>query len=50
MIGSDPRTVDNLLDGINHTSDDLHAWLTPFTRGHDHFIFIEFDEVSLFKL
>jgi protein JBTS26 len=38
--------VDNLLDGVNHTSDDLHAWLAPFSRGQDHFIYIEFDEVS----
>lgn len=44
-LDSDPRTVDNLLDGVNHTSDDLHAWLAPFTRGQDHFIYIEFDEV-----
>ena len=41
---SDPRTVDNLLDGTNHTCDDLHAWLTPFTAGADHFIWIDFDE------
>jgi hypothetical protein len=24
----DPRTVDKLLDGVNITCDDLHAWLT----------------------
>jgi protein JBTS26 len=41
---NDPRTVDNLLDGVNHTCDDLHAWLTPFTAGQDHLITIEFDE------
>ena len=29
----DPRVVENLLDGVNHTGDDLHAWLAPFTRG-----------------
>jgi hypothetical protein len=36
--GRDPRTVDNLLDGVNHTCDDLHAWLAPFTSGRNHFI------------
>jgi hypothetical protein len=27
---SDPRTVDNLVDGHNYTTDDLHAWLAGF--------------------
>ena len=31
--GTDPRTVDKLLDGVNWTSDDLHVWLAPFTKG-----------------
>jgi hypothetical protein len=31
--GSDPRTVDNLLDGVNWTCDDMHVWLAPFTPG-----------------
>jgi hypothetical protein len=31
--GSDPRTVDNLLDGVCHTCDDLHLWLAPLTDG-----------------
>ncbi len=26
----DPRTVDNLVDGHNYTTDDLHAWLAGF--------------------
>jgi hypothetical protein len=26
----DPRTVDNLVDGHNYTTDDLHAWVAPF--------------------
>eukprot|EP01042_Synura_sphagnicola_P003665 gene3665-4572_t len=41
---NDPRTVDNLLDGVNFTCDDLHAWLAPFTRGEDHLITIEMDD------
>ena len=28
--GYDPRTVDNLVDGHNYTTDDLHAWLARF--------------------
>ena len=27
---SDPRTVDNLVDGHNYTTDDLHSWVAPF--------------------
>ncbi|CAM9237053.1 unnamed protein product, partial [Choristocarpus tenellus] len=38
------RTVDNLLDGHNHTCDDLHAWLAPFARGSDHLVVLEFPE------
>ena len=33
------------MDGVNHTCDDLHAWLTPFTGGQNHFIYVNFDEV-----
>jgi hypothetical protein len=38
--GNDPRTVDKLVDGVNFTNDDFHAWLTPFTKGEDHTISI----------
>ena len=40
---SDPRTVDKLVDGHNHTCDDMHAWLAPFRQGNDHCIFLTFD-------
>ena len=40
----DPRTVDNLFDGTNHTCDDLHAWLAPYTSGNDHFICIDMND------
>ena len=30
---SDPRTIDKLIDGNNHTSDDMHVWLAPFSQG-----------------
>ncbi|XP_076816386.1 katanin-interacting protein-like [Clavelina lepadiformis] len=38
----DPRTVDNLLNGINQTCDDINMWLAPFTVGLPHFIYITF--------
>ncbi|KFQ93193.1 Uncharacterized protein KIAA0556, partial [Nipponia nippon] len=40
--GNDPRTVTNLIDGVNRTQDDMHLWLAPFTPGKPHFIFIDF--------
>jgi hypothetical protein len=38
---NDPRVITNLVDGYNHTADDLHAWLAPFTPGSNHFIYID---------
>ena len=51
--GTDPRTVDKLLDGTNFTNDDFHAWLTPFTKGEDHTITIKLQEkktISMIRL
>ena len=39
--GTDPRTVDKLVDSNYFTQDDFHAWMTPFTLGEDHSITIE---------
>ncbi|OON14104.1 hypothetical protein X801_10107 [Opisthorchis viverrini] len=36
--GQDPRIIDNILDGVNWTRDDVHMWLTPFTAGERHLI------------
>ena len=44
--GSDPRTVDNLVDGVNFTCDDLHSWLAPFSKGSDHIVVFELNEVT----
>jgi hypothetical protein len=30
-----------LVDGSNRTCDDLHMWLTPFTAGRHHYVFID---------
>ena len=29
----DPRTPDKLMDGVYHTTDDLHSWLAPLEPG-----------------
>ncbi|XP_031353180.1 protein KIAA0556-like isoform X2 [Photinus pyralis] len=39
---NDPRVVQNLLDGINRTQDDVHLWLTPFEKGLSHSVTITF--------
>ncbi|KAL3876809.1 hypothetical protein ACJMK2_034603 [Sinanodonta woodiana] len=40
----DPRVVSNIIDGVNRTRDDIHMWLTPFTPGSNHLVFITFDK------
>jgi protein JBTS26 len=39
--GTDPRTIDKLLDGTNWTCDDLHVWLAPYTKGQVNTITID---------
>jgi hypothetical protein len=41
---NDPRTVDNLFDGVNRTTDAFHLWLAPFTPGASHVVTVEFVE------
>jgi len=51
--GTDPRTVDKLVDGNYFTNDDFHAWLTPFTQGEDHTISIKLPykkEISMIRI
>ena len=40
----DPRVIDNLVNGINRTCDDVNMWLSLFTEGKPHFIYITFAE------
>ena len=42
----DPRVVTNLLDGCNATTDDMHAWLAPFSAGKRHVIVIDLAAAS----
>jgi hypothetical protein len=43
---NDPRVVSNLLDGVNASTDDMHAWLAPFSAGKRHVVVIELAKLS----
>eukprot|EP01060_Flectonema_neradi_P032226 TRINITY_DN5086_c1_g2_i2.p1 TRINITY_DN5086_c1_g2~~TRINITY_DN5086_c1_g2_i2.p1 ORF type:complete len:1083 (+),score=169.17 TRINITY_DN5086_c1_g2_i2:115-3249(+) len=43
---NDPRVVQNVVDGVSRTCDDIHVWLAPFTPGSDHLITIDTQTVS----
>jgi hypothetical protein len=43
--GSDQRTLDKLINGVNHTSDDKNMWLIPFNSGEPHIISINLGKV-----
>lgn len=42
-LTGDPRTPDKLLDGVYHTTDDLHSWLTPLEPGGLAVVRVELD-------
>ena len=48
--GTDPRTVEKLVDGNYFTNDDLHVWLTPFTSGEDHTITIDLGKRTILSM
>ena len=48
--GSDPRTVDKLVDGNHWTCDDLHVWLAPFTEGQKHSVTIDLLTISVISV
>lgn len=43
---NDLRIIDNLINGINRTRDDTNLWLTPFTSGNNHLIYVHFKEAT----
>ena len=47
-LQDDPRTVDNLFDGVHDTSDALHMWLAPFTPGRPHTVEVDMEAKASF--
>ena len=43
--GSDHRTLDKLINGVNHTSDDKNMWLVPYNAGEPHTITINIGQI-----
>lgn len=39
----DSRVVNNLINGINRTRDDANLWLTPYSNGDHHYVYIIFE-------
>ena len=37
-FGSDVRTLDKLVDGVNSTTDESHMWLIPYDAGRSHIL------------
>jgi hypothetical protein len=48
--GSDPRTIDKLVDGFNWTCDDMHVWLAPFTAGKLHTITLDLKRTTALSM
>eukprot|EP00455_Lapot_gusevi_P044185 TRINITY_DN5476_c0_g1_i8.p1 TRINITY_DN5476_c0_g1~~TRINITY_DN5476_c0_g1_i8.p1 ORF type:complete len:379 (+),score=102.54 TRINITY_DN5476_c0_g1_i8:106-1137(+) len=49
----DVRRLENLFDGVNHTWDPQHMWLTPFTPSQPCVVYVYFDypvAISLIKI
>eukprot|EP01135_Chromosphaera_perkinsii_P011068 Nk52_evm27s2325 gene=Nk52_evmTU27s2325 len=46
----DPRVISNVFDGVNKTKDDFHIWLSPFTPGRDHYIYVTFNRPIVIAL
>ena len=46
----DPRVVQNLLDGVNRTRDDLHMWLAPFFPGRPHTVTLTFTSNTILAM
>ena len=48
--GSDPRTVDKLVDGCHYTCDDLHMWLSPFNLKEEQTITVRIPETKTISM
>ncbi|KAL6262367.1 hypothetical protein P5V15_007456 [Pogonomyrmex californicus] len=38
-----PYVINNLINGINRTRDDANLWLTPYSNGDHHYVYIIFE-------
>ncbi|KAF4527611.1 hypothetical protein B566_EDAN016297 [Ephemera danica] len=53
MVPEHGSRIENLLDGVNCTSDDSHLWLIPYTSGMEHNIKLEFakqEKIALIRI
>lgn len=41
---NDPRKIENLIDGVYKTRDDVHLWLAPFNPAKHNMINIQFKQ------
>ncbi|XP_071570324.1 katanin-interacting protein-like isoform X4 [Temnothorax nylanderi] len=39
----DPHIINNLINGINRTRDDANLWLTPYSNGDHHYVYMIFE-------
>jgi protein JBTS26 len=47
---SDPRTIEKLIDGVYFTRDDLHVWLSPYTKGELHTVTFNFNKITTLSM
>ncbi|XP_025997368.1 katanin-interacting protein isoform X2 [Solenopsis invicta] len=40
---NDPYVINNLINGINRTRDDANLWLTPYSNGDHHYVYMIFE-------
>ena len=43
--GSDHRTLDKLINGVNNTTSDENMWLIPYNSGESHTITIDLGRI-----
>lgn len=40
---NNPFIITNLINGVNRTRDDANLWLTPYSYGDHHYVYIIFE-------